>query len=65
MAQPTDKPKISCPVCGKSDEVIPIVYGFPTNKTFEAAEKGKVRLGGCLLEDKASQYYCKRDEVAF
>ena len=53
-----------CPVCLKSDEVIPIRYGKPNTALMEQANKGKVRLGGCMSADRPSRY-CKRDDMEF
>jgi hypothetical protein len=52
-----------CPYCREKDEVIPIFYGFPTDKTFMKAERGEVYLGGCIAGPTA--YYCKRDDREF
>jgi hypothetical protein len=38
----------SCPRCGAS-ESIPVLYGLPTHYAGEAAERGEVLLGGCML----------------
>lgn len=54
-----------CPKCQKTDEVIPIVYGYPTESLFEKAEKGKVLLGGCCVMDIYPKWYCKRDKIKF
>jgi len=35
-----------CPKC-KSNNIIPIMYGYPTYEAFEEAEKGNIKLGGC------------------
>lgn len=37
-----------CPKC-KSDNVIPIIYGYPSPSEMEEAEKGNLRLGGCIV----------------
>ena len=49
-----------CPYCG-SDRVIPIVYGYPSMETFEEADKGNIKLGGCVVSMDGSDYiaYCK------
>jgi hypothetical protein len=39
-----------CPKCGGS-AVVPILYGLPGPKAFEAAERGEVVLGGCLIPE--------------
>ncbi len=54
-----------CPVCNRSDMVIPIVYGFPGEELFEESEKGLVMLGGCCVDDRNPEWYCKRDEKEF
>ncbi len=60
-----EKLKPPCPVCNKRDEVVEIVYGMPTHEAFEKAQRGLFRLGGCVLEAHAPNYYCKRDDVEF
>ena len=35
-----------CPKC-KSNNIIPIMYGYPTHDAFKEAEKGNIKLGGC------------------
>ncbi len=40
--------KCVCPKC-KSDNIIPIVYGYPAKETMELADAGKVKLGGCQV----------------
>lgn len=47
-----------CPKCG-ADKTIPIVYGFPANELFEAAERGEACLGGCIIEEDPPSWYCK------
>lgn len=29
---------------------VPIAYGYPSSELFEAAERGEVVLGGCVIE---------------
>lgn len=31
--------------------VLPILYGFPSHKSFEAASRGEIILGGCRISD--------------
>jgi hypothetical protein len=52
-----------CPYCREKDEVIPILYGFPSDKAFLKAERGEVFLGGYIAGPTA--YYCKRDDREF
>ena len=47
-----------CPKC-KSNDVIPIVYGMPTEELFEESKKGNFLLGGCCIDDSA-QWHCKK-----
>lgn len=37
-----------CPKC-KSSDVIPIMYGYPSQEAVEMAEQGKLKLGGCTV----------------
>ena len=49
-----------CPNCD-SDKVIPIVYGFPTEETFERERNGELITGGCTIYDGLSpKWHCKR-----
>ena len=60
------KPKVSsCPECGKSDVVVPILYGYPSDEAMEAAERDEIVLAGCMVSDLDPNYYCRRCLVAF
>ena len=54
-----------CPICHKSDQVIPIIYGMPGKALQKKYEKGKVKLGGCIIMEDNPQWFCKRDEKKF
>jgi len=54
-----------CPICNKTDEIIPILYGEPTNKSLKRAKKEKIMLGGCVITHCNPNWYCKRDKVSF
>jgi hypothetical protein len=54
---------VVCPYCHESDEVIPILYGFPSHVDFRKADRGEVYLGGCEISPYG--YYCKRDDREF
>ena len=51
------KMKVNCPKC-KSNNVIPIVYGLPGYEMREDAIKGKIHLGGCVIEEDAPDFHC-------
>ena len=38
-----------CPACG-ADDVVPVVYGFPSADMLDAAERGEIVLGGCVVD---------------
>jgi len=38
----------ACPACGSTD-IVPIVYGYPSLRLFERAQRGEVALGGCCV----------------
>ena len=56
---------INCPVCHKSDQLIPIVYGRPGLHLQHKSEKGEVILGGCVVSANSPKFMCKRDEARF
>jgi hypothetical protein len=35
------------------------VYGYPTRETFEAAERGELALGGCVIDEESPDYECR------
>lgn len=57
--------RLTCPMCGKWDMVLAIQYGYPGPELMEAAEKGKIMLGGCCVSDDDPSFYCKRCEISF
>jgi hypothetical protein len=57
--------KVKCPVCKKHKTVIHIVYGRPGKELQERAERGEVRLGGCVMAEKNIHYYCVKDKKEF
>ena len=46
---------VTCPRCGV--RAVPILFGLPTFEAFEAADRGEIVLGGCLVVEG--------DETAF
>ena len=50
-----------CPKCG-SKNAVKIVYGMPSYDLFEAAQAGKVKLGGCVITEDNPDYCCKNCE---
>lgn len=54
-----------CPVCRKNDRAIPILYGFPSKRAIEMAEKEELILAGCDISWCDPKWYCKRDKVKY
>lgn len=50
----TDKPV--CPEC--QQPAIPIGYGYPGPEMIDAAQKGEIRLGGCIVWDDMPTHTC-------
>lgn len=53
------KPR-KCENCGGA--VLPILYGYPTHESFEAASRGEIILGGCCMPDdfeELADWVCK------
>ena len=53
----TTTPLPPCPACG-SLRAIEVVYGLPAPELTEAALRGEVRLGGCLIGPESPDYEC-------
>lgn len=51
----------SCPRCGGLS-VVPIVYGYPAEETAEAAERGEIVLGGCIVWEGRPNWHCTNCE---
>jgi hypothetical protein len=47
-----------CPECG-SGNVLGIIYGKPSQELSEKAERGEVKLGGCVISRESPYNYCK------
>jgi hypothetical protein len=41
------------------DQIVPILYGFPTKRQIKKAKDGKLHLGGCVVTDCDPKYYCR------
>jgi hypothetical protein len=55
----------ACPVDGKTNHVIPIVYGLPNRRTMRKMKKGKVKLGGCEVNGCEPNWFCKEHDKQF
>ena len=51
------EPSKECPECG-SKNVVSIKYGYPGFGLAEDSRKGKVHLGGCMIEVGAPDKHC-------
>lgn len=47
---------VLCPRCGT--RAIPILRGLPSADAFEAADRGELSLGGCLITDDDPAQKC-------
>jgi len=54
-----------CPICFKTGSIVPIIYGFPSEKDFHEAEEGKIYLGGCTINEYQPKFHCKDDKFSF
>jgi len=64
--KPAGKDSIkTCPACHKKDQVIPISYGKPGPETIKKANKGEIKLGGCMISGTSPRFYCKTDKLEF
>ena len=46
-----------CPRCGASSP-LRILYGYPTPEAFEAAERGELAIGGCMIGRESPRFVC-------
>ena len=53
------KKKYTCPKC-ESDDVIDIVYGYPSEQTLQSWFKKEIELGGCIIQDENPTHKCKK-----
>jgi len=51
----------TCPICGKQDRVVPIVYGLVVGPM----DTKNFYYAGCLVTDCDPNWYCKRDKYKF
>ena len=54
-----------CPQCGSRENVVPIIYGYPGPELRDAAERGEVKLGGCVISGDDPRWYCKDREYSW
>lgn len=47
-----------CPECGREDSV-PLIWGLPLGGTMELAERGLVKLGGCMVPGEWPAFACR------
>ena len=46
-----------CPRCG-SAEATRILYGLPTHEAWEAAQRGEIAIGGCIVGPESPDFEC-------
>ena len=50
----TGKPvTVICPSCGLRYDGVRLQFGLPSSEMFEAAERGEIMLGGCVVGENA------------
>ncbi len=57
-AEVTEEAIEVCPECGSAN-VLRIIYGKPNQELAEKAERGEVKLGGCVISRESPYNYCK------
>jgi hypothetical protein len=58
------KQKKICPY-GHRNNIIPIAYGLPTERTFKRLENGKCKFGGCGITECDPKWHCKKHQIEF
>ena len=50
---------VTCPICGAP--AVEIAYGYPSLELFDAADRGEVVLGGCVIGDFSPTHMCTNE----
>ncbi len=58
-------PQKFCPMCKKRDQLINVVYGYPSKATANQVNHKEVWLSTRQIKNNNSRYYCKRDKLEF
>ena len=53
--------KYTCPQCD-SEDVVDIVYGYPSEQALQSWFKKEIELGGCIVHDENPKHKCKKCE---
>ena len=48
-----------CPEC-KSNDVVDIVYGYPTDDTLQSWFRKEIELGGCIIGNEKPTHKCHK-----
>jgi len=48
-----------CPKGHSEENIVPIAYGYPGPGMLEDADKGLVKLGGCVISGNDPHWYCQ------
>lgn len=55
--------KEPCPSCG--GKLVPIAYGLPGEELMEAAQRGEVAMGGCVVTGDDPVWQCRECRCRF
>jgi ribosomal protein L40E len=64
MAAIMPKAALQCPKCCSQD-VMPIVYGYPAPGWEKEVSKGTFALGGCVVDGSEPDYECRKCHAQF
>ena len=56
--------ELVCPKC-KSNQIVPILYGEPSDEGMRKSKEGKIYLDGCIIEKNSPHNYCKKCKHKF
>jgi hypothetical protein len=60
----SEKETVCCSCCG-SEEILPIIYGYPNDLTIAESEQGVAILGGCMVWEGMPVWHCNKCEMDF
>ncbi len=54
-----------CPKCNQFSNIVPIIYGEPSEEGIKNEKEGRIFFGGCIMEKDSPRKYCKKCKLKF
>jgi len=53
------KPQAFCPACNKSNQMVPVKYGYPASVLVQDEQSTELPEGTCFISEKVPLWFCK------